>query len=286
MLHLPELLLMSLANKLANFVRGNLKRLRGRRQKRMHLSRQPGPEPDITRKQWTESLDAPTQFYWRCVRFFETNPNLPGELRRHRRYFTKAQRGFGEDAFHVMWFLLFMEFRPTSFLEIGVYRGQVLSLASLLQRLTGKRGEIVGISPFESVGDSVSKYRKRIDYLADTRTNFAQFDLPEPTLLKAFSTDRSALNLIKTRQWDCIYIDGNHDYEVAKADWNACAAAVKPGGLIVLDDAGLDTAFDPPIFATKGHPGPSCVAAEINRSEFEEILQVGHNRVFQRLAAK
>jgi hypothetical protein len=183
-----------------------------------------------------------------------------------------------------MWFLLFTEFRFASFLEIGVYRGQILSLASLLQRLADAPGDVTGISPFESIGDSVSKYQKHLDYLTDTRANFAHFNLPEPTLLKAFSTDEAALELIKSREWDCIYIDGNHDYEVAKADWNVCATAIKPGGVIVLDDAGLSTAFDPPAFATKGHPGPSRVAAEIDRSKFGEILQVGHNRVFQKLA--
>ena len=99
------------------------------------------------------------------------------------------------------------------------------------------------------------------------------------------STDRAAIEMITSRQWDCIYIDGNHDYEVVKADWTVCAASVRPNGLIVLDDAGLDTTFQPPIFATKGHPGPSRVALEIDRSQFQEILQVGHNRVFKKLPA-
>jgi hypothetical protein len=31
---------------------------------------------------------------------------------------------------------------------------------------------------------------------------------------------------------------------------------------------------------TRGHPGPSKVAQEIDRALFEEALQVGHNRVF------
>jgi methyltransferase family protein len=277
---------MPIANKVTNFIRGNFKRLRGNLQKRRYLAKHRDPEPDIVRSEWKQSLTSPTEFYLRCLRFFDTNPNFPEELRSHRAYFAQSRRGFGEDAFHVMWFLLFNEFRPTDFLEIGVYRGQVLSLASLLQSLTRQPGEIVGISPFESIGDSVSKYRRRIDYLSDTHANFAHFGLLEPTLFKAFSKDVATINLITSRPWDCIYIDGNHDYEIAKADWNVCSASIKPGGLIVLDDAALDTAFEPPIFATKGHPGPSRVAAEINRSEFEEILQVGHNRVFQKLPAK
>ena len=84
--------------------------------------------------------------------------------------------------------------------------------------------------------------------------------------------------------WDIIYIDGNHDYDVVKADWALCSEAVAVGGLIVLDDSGLSTTYQPPAFATAGHPGPSKLAAEIDRSRYEEILQVGHNRVFRRLA--
>jgi hypothetical protein len=274
---------MPLIHKAANFIRGHARRLNGSFQKRRYLAKHPGPEPDIPRADWTQSLSSPTQFYLRCLRFFEKSPALPEELRSHRAYFTRAKRGFGEDAFHVMWFLLFREFKPTTFLEIGVYRGQTLSLAALLQRRLKISGEVVGISPFESIGDSVSKYGKTVDYLADTRNNFSHFDLPSPALLKAFSTDEAAIELIESRGWDCIYIDGNHDYEIVRQDWKACSASVRPGGIIVLDDAGLSTTFAPPVFATKGHPGPSRIAAEIDRSQYQEVLQVGHNRVFQKL---
>jgi hypothetical protein len=103
-------------------------------------------------------------------------------------------------------------------------------------------------------------------------------------LLKADSTAAAALERIASRHWSGIYIDGNHDYEVAKADWTACSAAVAKGGVIVLDDAALGTAYRPPSFGFGGHPGPSRLAAEIDRTGFREILQVGHNRVFQRVA--
>jgi hypothetical protein len=63
-----------------------------------------------------------------------------------------------------------------------------------------------------------------------------------------------------------------------------CSRNLKVGGVIVLDDSGLTTAFRPPRFATGGHPGPSQLAQEINRQQFREVLQVGHNRVFQKTA--
>jgi len=264
----------------AGVVRNRLWQVRIRLAKRKLLA---GVEPDALEaavNDWPRSLNDPTGFYLDCFRHFHFE--LPSEVRAHRHYFERRVRGFGEEAFHAMWYLIFRLFAPRHFLEIGVYRGQVLSLASLLQRSMGSGGDVAGISPFDSVGDSVSEYRTGIDYFADTQANFEHFGLPKPLLLKAFSTDEAALNLIRSRPWDCIYIDGNHDYEIAKADWDNCSGNLKPAGLIVLDDAGLGTSFKPPIFASSGHFGPSRVAAEIDPAGFKEILQVGHNRVFQK----
>jgi hypothetical protein len=229
---------------------------------------------------FASSLADSSAYYSRSYRSFHRE--LPKALISHRLYFTKDGRGFGEDAFHTMWWLLLQRLQPASFLEIGIYRGQTLSLAALISRLGNFPCEIHGISPFSDAGDSVSEYGDKVDYLPDVIRHFDHFSLPPPILHKAYSTDPEAVALIKSRKWDCIYIDGNHDYEVVVADWQCCADSVRPGGCIVLDDSGLGSGYRPPRFATGGHPGPSRVAAEIDRSLFTEILQVGHNRVFQR----
>ena len=252
--------------------------LRERRQLRKDFS---GATMEITRADWSQSIQDPTAFYFRCCHYFDRN--LPEKFRRHRAYFTQNKRGFGEDAFHTLWFLLFQEFHPVSFLEIGVYRGQTLSLATLLAQHFNLDCPTQGISPFSSAGDAVSRYRRNVDYYQDTLENFEHFSLTAPALLKAFSTDGEARKLIASQNWSFIYIDGNHDYEIARQDWDLCAAHLKPGGVIVLDDSGLTTKYVPPIFAAGGHPGPSRLAQEIDRNQFQEILQVGHNRVFRKL---
>jgi hypothetical protein len=249
------------------------------RQRRAIL-RQAGPAR-IERADWSRSLQEPTDFYLDCFRYF--NQQLPAEVREHRAYFCEERRGFNEDAMHVMWFLLFREFKPENFLEIGVYRGQTISLAALLSKLNGVACHVQGISPFTAAGDKVSKYRTDLDYLQDTLRHFEHFGLPRPDLLKAFSTAPEAVALIRATPWEMVYIDGNHDYEVARQDWESCSQSVKPGGIIVLDDASLATAYRPPLFATAGHPGPSRLAREIDSRAFREILRVGHNRVFQRI---
>jgi len=263
---------------------GRFRGWRAARERRRLKEGCPDAVAEITRAEWATSLTGPSAFYLQCCRYFDRN--LPEELRQHRRYFTEGQHGFyGEDAFHTMWFLLFREFRPASFLEIGIYRGQTLSLAALLARAFKLDCLVQGISPFSPAGDAASQYRSDVDYLPDTLRNFAHFSLPPPALLKAYSTDAEAVKLIASRAWNMIYIDGNHDYEVVKQDWSHCAESLAPGGLIILDDSGLTSRFRPPAFSTAGHPGPSRLAGEIIRPPFVEILQVGHNRVFQRLTS-
>lgn len=244
----------------------------------------PHPQP-VFRGTWPESLAQPTAYYFRAFEAFHRL--LPAELRAHRAYFhddPRNRRGYGEDAFHTLWYVLMREFQPETYLEIGIFRGQTISLAALCARLEGFPCRVFGISPFSSAGDSVSSYRQDIDYYTDTLANFDRFQLPHPTLLRAFSTDPQAVELIRSQPWDMIYIDGNHDYEVVRQDWEVCSRALRPGGVIVLDDAGLSSPYQPPIFATRGHPGPSRIAQEIDPAQFQEILQVGHNRAFLKRA--
>ena len=207
----------------------------------------------------------------------------PEWLRKHRKYFSQNQRGFGEDAFHAMWYFIFNEFKPKNILEIGIYRGQTLSLFALLSKKFNINTNIHGISPFASVGDSVSKYLENIDYYSDVKKNFAYFNLKPPFFHKGLSTAKAMINLIQSQKWDLIYIDGNHDYEIVKHDFTVCSKQLNRGGLIVLDDASLYTDYKPSLYSTAGHPGPSKVALEIDSNLFDEILAVGHNRVFRKI---
>jgi len=179
-----------------------------------------------------------------------------------------------------MWFILLREFQPKRCLEIGIYRGQVISLWALIAAKLGYKPDIHGISPFAPVGDSVSRYLTNVDYRADTLEAFTNFDLAGPTLVQALSTDPAAVSHIRDRAWDLIYIDGNHDYEVVAADYRVCVEKLKPGGLLVMDDASRGTEFRPPPFTFAGHPGPSRVAAEYAMRELTFLGAVGHNNVF------
>src|SRR6266511_1828181 len=214
--------------------------------------------------------------YLYCVYFFDNF--LPRPVRQHRRYFAANRRGFGEDAFHAMWFLLFQQFQPARALEIGVYRGQTITLWKLLSRHLGFECSIGCVSPLTPAGDLVSKYEPHLDYYNDVVVNHQRFHLPLPSFCRHLSTSPEAKTFVHKQCWDVIYIDGSHDYEVAKQDWGVCSQAVASKGLIVLDDSALQTEFRPPCFSTAGHPGPTRVAREIDPSQFREIFSAGHNR--------
>lgn len=217
------------------------------------------------------------ELHLNCHRLFK---KIPSCLRNHRSFFSKKGRGFGEDAFHTMWFLLFKEFQPKHCLEIGVYRGQVLSLWSLLAENMNFDVELTGISPFTSTGDEVSKYSRNIKYLEDTNLNLKKFGAYNVELLEAFSTDASALSALQSKEYDLIYIDGSHNLDVVTQDYYNSKAALRVGGILVIDDSSSYMSFSPPAYSFAGHPGPSAIVRDLALLEMKFLGGVGHNNVF------
>jgi hypothetical protein len=206
---------------------------------------------------------------------------LPQTLRAHREYFSRDGRGFGEEAFHSMWYLLLREFRPRSLLEIGVFRGQVISLWALIAKIESMPVSIKCISPFSPAADLVSNYPD-LNYLEDVLENHRHFDLAAPESHRAFSNDPSAIEFLKQTPLECVYIDGSHDYEIVLSDYRNSMEALKVSGLLVMDDSSLNSEFDPPPFSFAGHPGPSEVARRFADRELTFLGAVGHQNVYMK----
>ena len=102
-------------------------------------------------------------------------------------------------------------------------------------------------------------------------------------LVKVLFTDPEAVAHIQSQPWDMIYIDGSHEYEIVLKDYKLCLENLLKGGILVLDDASLNTDYKPPSFSFAGHPGPSLVAAEFAVKEMKFLGAVGHNHVFQKI---
>lgn len=211
------------------------------------------------------------------------NHRLPKIIKDHRKYIINSSKGYGESAFHAMWWKIILEYKPLNVLEIGVYRGQVISLWSVISKLLNHKINISGISPFSSFGDSVSEYLNNLDYYEDVRNTFKELNLEQPELVKGFSRDKKSVEYIKSKSWDMIYIDGGHDYEDVLFDYKLCLESLNKGGLIIIDDSALYTDYEPNSYSFAGHPGPSLVAREYADKEMKFIGAVGHNGVYQKI---
>jgi hypothetical protein len=79
-----------------------------------------------------------------------------------------------------------------------------------------------------------------------------------------------------------VYVDGDHTYQGALHDFVTFGPKVAPGGWLVADDAGQDlsgSAF------WKGHEAVTRAAQVLPSLGFRNVLNVGHNRVYERMPA-
>ena len=225
-----------------------------------------------------ENVKSPDAWY---QIFKNSYHKLPEKFIEHRKYF--STRGFGEDPFHAMWFYLFEQYKPKSILEIGVYRGQTISLFSLLGKHFNLDTHVVGVGPLEAVNDSVSVFSTDINYEEDIRNNYTHFNLGEPNLVKSLSERKKARQVIKSQKWDMIYIDGHHDWPYVLADYCNCAEALSDNGIMIIDDSSLHEDYNPPAGMFKGHVGPSYILEDFAKDEMELFLTVGHNNCLRNI---
>jgi cephalosporin hydroxylase len=233
--------------------------------------------------------------------------NTISYLRDHRDWVEKYNWGFGDRAFHYMWYLLATQeilnrANPT-LLEIGVYKGQIISLWALIAANQGATPNIYAISPLTAGHRRLSpvlhkvmlrlsrRYREDVtsgnhyeeeDYSRCVEQIFSQFDLDISSIrfLKGYSQDERIKAQVKNLFFDVVYVDGGHRYEEVLDDIRFYGDQIKIGGYLVLDDASY---FQPGTVYWKGHESVSRAAEGIDRKKYKNILNVGHNRIYQRL---
>ena len=230
-------------------------------------------------------------------------------LKRHRDWVEDNKWGFGDRAFHAMWFLMLADLasrqaKPLRLLEIGVYKGQVLSLWTMIARHLNVSAEVTGISPLAGkppVMSILHRLRMVVDrgyredamvgnlheqsnFASDVRKIFGEFGLDPSSmrLVEGLSQDPAVHSQVKDMTFDVVYVDGGHRYEEVSADLRLYAPHVRTGGYLVVDDAGY---FLPGTLFFKGFEPVSRAAEQLDRKAWKNILNVGHNRVFERIQA-
>lgn len=233
-------------------------------------------------------------------------------LKSHRDYVEEKQAGFGDRSFHYMWYLLLKHLKQkqddVSLLEIGVFKGQVISLWALVSKEIGLNAAITGISPLEGNYPNNSFFRNyyfrklmsyiipsikrdfadgnihiQEDFLGHIKLMFKNSDLDfdQINLIKGYSNDENVVSQVKDKTFDMVYIDGDHSYKVCKEDIDNYAKLIKPNGFLIMDDA---SNLIPGTKFFKGIMEVSKACEEIDTSVFKNVLNVGHNRVYQKIS--
>jgi len=205
---------------------------------------------------------------------FEIEVNKTPKLKALRDYVEANIHGFGERSFYWLFKLLVDTQKPNfNFLEIGVFRGQTLALI----RTLAPKANIVGITPLDSTDGHWES-----DYAADIAKIHTEFKLKQPKIIKGLSTDETILTEASKTEWDVIYIDGGHSYEVAHSDVYKYSSFVKIGGYLVIDDC--CNKYNLPDGMFKGIETVSKAVDELLPNEYyKEICSVVHIRVFKRI---
>jgi hypothetical protein len=238
---------------------------------------------------------------------FTRRTNTLSFLREHRDWVERYDWGFGDRAHHYMWYLVLQHLKThvknARLLEIGVFKGQIISLWALLGRELGQDFTIHAVSPFEGNRPGrlrhlvkrtfSSTYRKQHnegnlyrhgDYLAFNKYIFSSFglDFSQVVVHRGYSYDVKIKSEVTRYKYDVIYIDGDHSYEGCLNDIRSYAPLVKQEGFLVLDDASW---FLPGTLFFKGHEAVSKACEKVPELGFENVLNVGHNRIFMKKTA-
>lgn len=212
-------------------------------------------------------------------------------LKAHRDFVVNYGWGYGNRAFHWMWRLL-VEEAPDDFkiLEIGVFKGQTISLISMLNKLFDKKGTVYGISPLNKDGDHYNTHPD-IDYEEAISTIYGQFqlDASDLQLMEGYSNDKNIINVAQSEgPYDIIYVDGCHDYSVVVSDLTNYGNMVKLNGYLVIDDASNYLNIPDGLIRLnwRGLEDVSNATRDVTEKDnrFKEVFAVGHNRIFKRIS--
>jgi cephalosporin hydroxylase len=217
------------------------------------------------------------------VKDYTDKVNADKELKAYRDWIEANAFGFGERCFLWMWNEIVKKMPDDfTFMEIGVFRGQILAIVSLLAERHGKKVRRIGITPLDT-----SDGHWESDYEADIIRLHDVFNIKDDyELIRLDSTNPNAIKLASQNPPDVLYIDGGHTYEVVKSDLTHYLPILKVGGTLVIDDC--NNAIPMPWGYFQGIQSVSLAVDEVLPREgsteyWKHELNLVHNRVLTKL---
>jgi hypothetical protein len=217
------------------------------------------------------------------VKDYTDKVNADKELKAYRDFIEQNAFGFGERCFLWMWNEIVKKMPDEfTFMEIGVFRGQILAIVSLLAERHGKKVRRIGITPLDT-----SDGHWESDYEADIIRLHDVFNIKDDyELIRLDSTNPNAIYLASQNPPDVLYIDGGHTYEVVKSDLTHYLPILKVGGTLVIDDC--NNAIPMPWGYFQGIQSVSIAVDEVLPREgsteyWKHELNLVHNRVLTKL---
>ena len=217
------------------------------------------------------------------VKDYTDKVNADKELKAYRDWIEANAFGFGERCFLWMWNEIVSRMpQEFTFMEIGVFRGQILAIVSLLAERHGKKVRRIGITPLDT-----SDGHWESDYEADIIRLHDVFNIKDDyELIRLDSTNPNAIKLASQNPPDVLYIDGGHTYEVVKSDLTHYLPILKVGGTLVIDDC--NNAIPMPWGYFQGIQSVSLAVDEVLPREgsneyWKHELNLVHNRVLTKL---
>lgn len=212
-------------------------------------------------------------------------------LKDHRDWVVNNNWGYGNRAFHWMWNILVQQApKNFKFLEIGVFKGQTISLISLLNRHYNKNGSVYGVTPLSKTGDKYATHPD-VDYEQHIQQIYATFGLSgdDLTLIQGYSNDPEIIEISQEQgPFDLVYVDGCHDYEVVVNDLQKYGDMLKVGGYLIVDDSSNHLKIPDGLIRMnwRGLIDVSDAVRDVTEKDdrFVHSFAVGHNRVFQRIS--
>jgi hypothetical protein len=186
---------------------------------------------------WIDTEECNRDYVDRFTQYVNETPYLKD----HRDYIERTAYGFGERAFHWLWKLVVDDMpQGFRFLEVGVYKGQVLSLVQLIARYARKSVEVYGVTPLSRTSGPTGKFTKfpDCDYAAMIHDLHVRFALTQPNIIPYDSTCPHAKQIVdKLDEFDVVYVDGCHEYDYVVKDLMYYPEKLRVGGLLVVDDS-------------------------------------------------